>query len=295
MQKYDDLPKMFNDGLLQHSDILIFWGKRGSGKSSLKAMFEVLFMQPRNAKQDLKLCKSLCEELNMAGLNLHPPQDHLVFVNTFTKSVGPHLKRNYAYTFRSLDFGLPNETHPTGLLCPVGKYSFDEDQDLFDSHMGSLATFVSKAIELSRQPELFLMMAVQRPMRIPQDIRDLATFIECESKESFYNKYGRLERTEWTCNIIYNGSNLSKYLESRDVALIDKKVKFVFNGNIYKCYDSRYFLPMFYTGFDNQDFVLEKCQEVDFSPKGFNDFHHNHPIDIPETYRGKKKKGGNDK
>ncbi len=290
MKTYYDISELFEDGIIQHSDILIFWGKRGKGKSSLKCAFEVLFMQPKNAKEDLKLCRSICNDLNDAGLHLHPPEDHLVFVDTYARSIGFGLKKRYAYTFRGIDFGIPNERHPTGLLCPVGKYSFDEAQDLFDSHMGSLATFVSKAMELSRQPELFIMIAVQRPMRIPQDIRDLATFIECVDKKNVYNKYGRLIQTVWTINIIYEGSNLQSYLSSRDKALIDKTIKFAFNWNIYKCYNPRFFLPMFYKGFEGCNFHLEKCQDVAYTPQGFTEYFIQRSIDIPDTYRGKRSK-----
>ena len=295
MKTYDNLQSIFDDGLLRHSDLIAFWGKTGAGKSSLKAVFEVWFMQPRNARSDLKLCAQLCDQINQAGFDLKPPPDHLVFVNTFAQSIGPGLKRTSAYEFYDVDFGLPNDVHPTGLLCPVGKYSFDENQDLFDSHMGHLATFVSKAMELSRQPELFLMFALQRPMRLPQDIRELTTFIECVSKQSYYSKYGRLVKTEWICNLIYKNANLEAYLNSPEDKFVDKQVKFVFHGDIYRCYNSRYFLPMFYAkGPDSKlketTLTLKKCTDTEFSPKGFEDFSKKHNIDLPETYRGKKKK-----
>lgn len=295
MKTYDNLQDIFDDGLLRHSDLVAFWGKTGAGKSSLKACFEVWFMQPKNARADLKLCAQLCDQINNTGLNLQPPTDHLVFVNTYARSIGPKLKRTSAYEFYDVDFGLPNDTHPTGLLCPVGKYSFDENQDLFDSHMGHLATFVSKAMELSRQPELFIMLAMQRPMRLPQDIRELSTFIECVSKQSHYNKYGRLIRTEWTCNIIYKNANLEAYLNNPDMQFVDKTVKFVFYGNIYRCYNSRYFLPMFYARGENTKLkettlTLKRCEDAEFTPQGFKAFHEKHKVDLPETYRGKKKK-----
>lgn len=295
MKTYDNLQSIFDDGLLRHSDLIAFWGKTGAGKSSLKAVFEVWFMQPRNARSDLKLCAQLCDQINQAGFDLKPPPDHLVFVNTFAQSIGPGLKRTSAYEFYDVDFGLPNDVHPTGLLCPVGKYSFDENQDLFDSHMGHLATFVSKAMELSRQPELFLMFALQRPMRLPQDIRELTTFIECVSKQSYYSKYGRLVKTEWICNIIYKNANLEAYLNSPEDKFVDKQVKFVFHGDIYRCYNPRYFLPMFYAkGPDSKlketTLTLKKCTDTEFSPTGFADFSRKHNIDLPDTYRGKKKK-----
>lgn len=293
MKKYDSLQALFDDGIIQHSDMLAFWGKRGAGKSSLMNALAVWFMQPRNARQDLKLCEQLCEEINLAGFSLKVPPDHLVFTNTFVQSIGPRLKRTSAYEFYDIEFGLPNEIHPTAILCPCGKYLFDENQDLFDSHLGHLASFVSKSMELSRQIELFLMFSLQRPMRLPQDIRDLTTFVECESKESFYNRYGRLIRTEWTVNIIYKNAKLEAYLSSADPQYIDKTIKIVFNGNIYRCYNSRYFMPMFYAKGENSKLketalILQKCVDIEFSQSGFEDFYKRHKIDVPDTYRGKK-------
>ncbi len=294
MKTYENLQQIFADELFNHSEILVFWGKRRKGKSSLKARFEVDWMQPRNAKADVRECAAICEQINQTGLNLHPPKDHLVFVNTYAESIGPHLKKTKAYTFKDIEFGLPNATHPTGLLVPIGKYSFDESQDLFDSHMGQLATFVSKGVELSGQIGLTLMIAVQRPKRVPQDIRDLATFIECISFKEIRNKYGRIVRDEWVCNIIYDNANLEAYLGSRDKKYVDKTVKFVFNGNIRRCYNHRYFALMFYKRYEKTavetDFTLERCSDVEYTPNGAKKYFDNHSIEIPETYRGKKKK-----
>ena len=161
--------------------------------------------------------------------------------------------------------------------------------------MGHLASFVSKAMELSRQPELFLMFALQRPMRLPQDIRDLTTFIEPVSKKHYYNKYGRLIRTEWVCNIIYKNANLERYLSTPDKVYVDKTIKIAFNGNIYRCYNPRYFLPMFYAKGENSKLkettlTLKKCSDAEFSPEGFKNFFDKHKVDLPDTYRGKKKK-----
>lgn len=295
MKEYSSLEEIFKDGIFQHSDILIFWGKRGKGKSSLKAVFEVLFMQPQNAKEDLSLARSMCERLNNAGFCIRPPDDHLVFVDTYSRSCSRGLKDRTAYTFQGVDFGLPNETHPTGVVCPCGKYSFDEIQDLLDSHTGALATFVSKAFELSRQLELFIMMAVQRPKRIPLDIRDLATFVECVDRKNYYNKYGVLIKTVWTCNLIYDNADLEAYINTKDPKYINKVVKFAFNGNIYKCYDSHFFMPMFYKGFENRSLTLERCEPVQFCPDGLERYYSQRTIDIPETYRGKKKENNDGK
>lgn len=258
------------------------------------AAFQVWFMQPRNARADLQISKSLCERVNETGFNIHPPNDHLVFVNTFAQSTGHALCEATAYEFDPVGFGLYTKNHPTQLLCPVGKYSFDEIQDLIDSHSGNLAPFVSKTIELSRQLELFLMFALQRPKRLPLDVRELATFIECVGRKNIYNKRNRLIATEWTINIIYNNANLESYLSSHDKKYIDKTIKYRFNGNIYNCYDPNYYMLMFYAGHDKNEILqLQKSSRPQFTENGLKEYYEKHKIDIPESYRGKKKEAKN--
>lgn len=288
MKVYEKIEDIFKDDILSPKDILIIWGKRGKGKSSLAGFFMSEFMRPKIAKQDIKASKELCAKLREVGYPFYPPDDHLVFCDTFFERTGFLSKRSTAYKFNALDFCLPNEIHhPSCPICPHGKYFFDEAQDLFDSHNASLPTFVTKTFELSRQIEIFTAIISQRPMRIHKDIRDLATFVEVVDMKNKYGKYGNLKYSEWTCYIIKDNAVLEKYLTTKDKDLIDIKVKFRFRGNIFKCYDSNYFLPMFFKGFENTQFIFDKGKRTEFSQEGFKNYYKNRLIDIPETYRGK--------
>ena len=297
MKVYSSLKELFDAGIFRQSEIVVFWGGKGSGKSSLKAALECWFMQPKNAKFDLKCSNAFCDRLNNAGIMVRPPDDHLVFVNTYASTFGIARgdRNRLAYMFKATNFGLPSDKYKTELLIPYGKYSFDECQDIYDSHDGNLATFISKAFELSRQLELFIMMAVQRPMRLPKDVRDIATFVECCGKEHYYDDLGRLCKTVWTVKIIYQGENITSYSESRkrNEDLVDKTIKIAFEGNIYKCYDDHFYAPEFYRGRENEKPVFEKCQPVDYSEEGFKQYYKNtDSIDVPENYRGKAQKKG---
>ena len=295
MKVYESILDIFEDGIISPTEIVVIWGKRGSGKSSLAGFFMSEFMRPKIAKNDVRTSQEICSMLRDAGYSLHPPTDHTVFCDTYFESKGFMKKKNVAYSFNAIDFGLPNQIHPTSLLCPCGRYFFDEAQDLFDSHISALPTFVTKAIELSRQLKLFLAIISQRPIRIHKDIRDLSVFIEVKKMTHKYNKYGRILYSEWECNIIYDNAVLEQYLNSKDASLVDKKLKFRYNGNIFKCYDTNYFMPMFFRGFENRDFVLEKSARTQFTSEFFESYLKNRVIDIPETYRGKKPKEKNKK
>ncbi len=290
---YEDILEIFADGVLSPTDVVVIWGKRRKGKSSLAGMFMSEFMREKVAKNDIKLSQKICTKLNTAGFNIRPPSDHTVFCDTYFETHGSH--GNSAYKFNAVDFGLPNDKHPTSLLCPVGRYFFDEIQDLFDSHEGALQTFVTKAVELGGQYKLFLSFVMQRPMRMPKDIRDLAVFIEVVGIQNEYNDWGVLIATYWQCNIIYDNSNLEQYLSTRNPELIDRKVFFKYRGNIFNCYDSDYFLPMFVRGKENESIVLEKTTRTEFSEEYFKEYYKNRVIDIPDTYRGKAKNKNKEK
>lgn len=290
LRVYDKIEDMFADGLFSPTEVIIIWGKRRTGKSSLAGKFMSEFMRPEIAKQDVAVSKQICDKLNEAGYSIRPPSDHTVFCDTFFETKGFMRKPNSAYQFNFVGFGLPNEIHSTSLICPCGRYFSDETQDLFDSHLGSLATFVTKAIELSGQYRLFLCFIAQRPMRIHKDIRDLAIFIEVVGMVNEYSKYGYLLASYWICNIIYDNSQLESYLSSKDEGLIDKQVVFKYRGNIFDCYDTNYFIPMFVRGKEDEGLTLIKTTRTNYSAEYFKEYFENRVVDIPETYRGKKPK-----
>lgn len=284
---YDNLLDVFNDEIITPTEVIIIWGRRRRGKSSLAGWFMSEFMKPYIAKNDVRTSTYICDKLNDAGFNIRPPNDHTVFCDTFFEIPGK--KSVSAYKCRALDFGLPNDTHPTALLCPCGRYFFDESQVIFNSHEGPPPLFVSQCIELSGQYNLFLSFILQRPIRIPKDIRELAVFMEVVKMKNKYSEYGILIASYWIVNIIYENAKLEEYTRTRDPKLIDKVVIFKFKGNIFKCYDSYYFLPMFVRGKENEGLVLEKTQRTQFSQEYFEEYYKNRIIDIPDSYRGKNK------
>ena len=287
---YDDILDMYADGLFSPTESIIIWGKRRKGKSSLAGKLMSEFMRPNIAKQRLRTSNYICSKLNEAGYNIRPPNDHTVFCDTYFENKGFGRKNSSAYKFNSLGFGLPNDIHSTTLLCPAGCYFMDEIQDVFDSHLGALPTFITKAVELSGQYKLFLCFIAQRPKRVHIDIRDLSIFIEVVDLINVYSNYGFLQATYWVCNIIYDNANLEAFLTNRDENLIDKKVVFKFRGNIFDCYDSDYFIPMFVRGKEDEGLVLEHTTRTEFSKEYFKKYFENRVIDIPETFRGKKPK-----
>ncbi len=287
---YESLQDIFADGIFSPTDVIIIWGRRRKGKSSLAGKFMAEFMKPQNAKKDIAIASQICNKLNEAGYVIRPPSDHTVFSDTYFETSTGFRQKNSAYRFNALDFGLPNDIHTTALLCPCGKYFLDEVQDLFDSHLGALPTFVTKCIELSGQYKLFLCLVVQRPKRIHIDIRDLAIFIEVVELRNEYSKYGILVASYWKCNIIYDNAILEQYLNTRDSSLIDRVVVFKYSGNIFNCYDSDYFIPMFVRGKENEGLMLEKTTRTEYSQDYFKEYYKGRVIDIPDTYRGKKTK-----
>ena len=295
MKIYESIQGLFDDGIFTDTDIVIGWGKRGRGKSSGAGWFMSEFMKRKQAKKDVRESRNIAEMLKPAGYCFETPDDHTVFCDTYFEKRGFLRKRTSAYRFNPIRWGLPNDVHETDLICPCGRYFFDEGQSAFDSHVSALAGFVTGGMELSRQAKLFLFITAQRPMRLHKDIRDLATFVEFTGVKKIYNKYGRIMAVEWKINIIYENGILEKYLETRDPNLIDKTIKLRYKGNIFKCYDTNYFLPMFYRKFQHTHVTFEKSKRTEFDEESFKEFFEHRVIDIPDTYRGKKQKESTNK
>ena len=288
---YDKIEDMFADGLFSPTEVIIIWGKRRKGKSSLAGKLMSEFMRPEIARRDVATSQDICNRLNEAGYVIRPPSDHTVFCDTYFETKGFMRPQNSAYRFNYVDFGLPNDIHPTSLLCPCGRYFGDEIQDLLDSHLGALPTFITKAIELSGKYKLFLCFIAQRPMRLHKDIRDLAIFIEVVDLINEYSTIGQhVLASYWVCNIIYDNAMLETYLSNKDPKLIDRQVVIKYRGNIFNCYDSNYFIPMYVRGKENEGLVLEKTTRTEFTSEYFEKYFKNRVIDIPETFRGKKPK-----
>ncbi len=300
MKEYSKIEDIFADGIFTPYETLVVWAKRGKGKSAFAAFLQTEFMKPAMASISLDKAKEKCEKLKRAGIYIEPPRDHLVFNDTFCEDY--RYPGRIAYEIKATDIGIPNKIHRVKQLIPFSQIFLEEIQDLFDSHLGAPPTFVTKSFELGRHNGLFICMTLQRPIRLHKDIRDLATFVEIVQMSVVTNKYGKILKTVWLCNIIYDNANLEAYLQSKDDAYVDLKVKFAFKGNIFNCYDPEFFALAFYSGNNTEELKLTKSQRIDFTPESIQSFEQNHCIDIPETYRGKmlkstkskKKDGDND-
>lgn len=291
MKTYESIEELFADEIISPTEIIIFCGKRGKGKTSLGGWFMNEFMSLRQARARVRKSNIVCDKLWDAGYNLHPPKDHTVFCNTsFIKRTRGMV--NAAYEFDPIDFVLPNETHKSSLVfCPWGCYFIDEAQDIYDSQLQKLPTFVTKMFELSRHIGMFIALFSQRGMRVHKNIRDLSIFIICIGIKVEYNKYGRISAVIWHCRLIYENSDFERYMAAKKSEKeFDGEFYIKVHFNIFNCYDTNYFMPLFFKGMENRDIELQKCTQIEFTPGCFEDFFKNHTIDIPETFRGKKEK-----
>ncbi len=289
MKTYESIEELFKDEIITPTEIIIFCGKRGKGKTSLGGWFMSEFMKPRQARPLVRQANIICDKLYDAGFNLHPPQDHTVFCNTsFIKNT-----RNggAAYIFDPLEFCLPNDVHTKTLVfCPCGHYFIDEAQDIYDSNLAAPPTFVTKNYELSRQLKLFIALFSQRGMRINKSIREISIFIICKDIEVEHNKYGRISSVKWECALIYENSDFECYMQSKKKERVaDLEFYIKANFNIFNCYDTNYFMPLFFRGMQNRDIELVKSKPLSFDPWSFDEFYNNHTIDIPDSFRGKVK------
>ena len=70
--QYNDVQDLIDEGIISPTETIIFWGKRGKGKSSLMGKFMSDFMKPKNAQIRIDMSKPKCEKLRRADIFVEP-------------------------------------------------------------------------------------------------------------------------------------------------------------------------------------------------------------------------------
>ena len=269
--------------------ITIICGEPRAGKTALMTSFALGHMKGRQAHQDLIKCRKLLKPLNNGGFSYTAPPDHLVFADyTIMVGAGGSVR---SYECNGFNLGLFNDKHPTMFLPPAANVYLDEAQKYFNSREKGLADFVSRYYELHGHYRLNVGCTVQRPKLIDLNIRELAAEVIYVQRIEHEQSGHRVLRSEWTCVVFDNVASCITYIESgfADRSRGDK-MRYEFDGNIFKHYDSYAFFPVFLKGNEDGAFNLRHAVPTGYSREEVADFNDEHDYTVPETYY--KKKGG---
>ncbi|MDR3264148.1 MAG: zonular occludens toxin domain-containing protein [Clostridiales bacterium] len=265
----------------------IIFGKRGAGKTALATMFGIDRMT-RFAYDDVKRVKTEIKRLNRGGFGLCFNERHVLFADYAIRSNVEGYSRRQSFEVDGYALGMPDKGHRTMFLPPYSTVILDEAQRYYDSHIpvASFPERVSAFYEFARHYGISAILALQRPMLIQKNIRDLAErFIKVESVKAVEDRYGFVRRCEWDCLEFYDNLDLERYLDSKGREENGKRVKYRCDYDIFRCYDSQSRFAMFLDGFENrEDFDIIESSSVGRTVASIRLYNKFHSWVRPSTY-----------
>jgi len=212
----------------------------------------------------MRECYSRISEWNDGGFNLSldgNPQ-HLVFTNI----KGGVQKGQYrTHEFDVSRFGLLCDENPEPFLMPYGSvFCIDEAQRVVNSRSGGIKDHVSVVSEIKRHNAITIIMACQRIKLIDVNYRDLFhKFIEVLDIEDKQNKYSGIYKIVWTTREFYDSREVDSYVKGESgYKKLGKIVKYSYDGDIFKTYNSTACEPAFYAGAEKLNYEISQSKNM---------------------------------
>ncbi len=273
--------------------ITLVFGLPRVGKSAYLTSLATNFMIERDIYQeDIMNCKRFTNQLNSQGWDFHSPPDHLCFADFKISTCGFGIAKKQSYWCSAYYLGLPNYKHPTILLPPYARIILDESQKYFNSRMSAkFEDFISRFYELHGHMHYDIYLACQRAKLIDLNIREIVgRFVEITKLDIKKDKDGNIRKMTWHCNEFYSNARVEQYLQTSDSKFIEKKTTQTVNFDVFKFYDSHFFLPLFFNGRtpEKSNYFLYKEPIYDLSEENIKKFNLLHDYKTPKTfYKGK--------
>lgn len=245
--EYGDILTLFQQLNPKHSKVMtLIYGDPGAGKSALACACGLENMIYRGQAWKIKQAINKINFLNVMnpGINFQlPTQRHLVFATGFAiidKCYTPN--SNKSYDFDGWRVGLNDNLYPT-IYFPMNSLRiFDEIQKYFPSQQdlpnGKLPIRVSNEFQKSRHYGIYTIGTAQVGTDVNKKLRDISSFIEVESLNFKYSKAGVILQSIWRIKYFQSHAQYSAYIDSHNNDEFAEKFILVFNGNIFKHYNS---------------------------------------------------------
>lgn len=247
--------------------ITIIFGLPGAGKTAFMTYLLKTMYEERKNELFKFTYKKILEINKEYGTNFTLPTQTPIFINTNydVKFKIGFAKEFVPYVFNIKKFGVPIEDidpkkklKSLQFVPPGAKLFIPEFQKYINSHEWEKVPKETRtAFEEHRQWWLDFFIDVQRPVMVAAAVRELASrFIHVVKHENVCNFAGGVESTT------FHTLEFSSWQETEDYVKNGKttggvRKKYVYNGNIFKCYDSYSCRKDFIPTAKDQDFTYE--------------------------------------
>lgn len=249
----------------------IIFGAPGSGKSTLNTFFLIQEYR-QEGRRLLQNTRKRIEEINRERAKpLTLPERPPIYADYKVKIKAGYEKDFEPYFLDGFHLGFDNDAMEVLHVPPGSKIHLSEVQRYYDSRKN--ATFpdwVSRYFEMHRHFGVDVTMDLQRASLVDINIRDLCRhYIEVESMKHTLDDLKRIVQTKFTCREFDSYATVEDYLGNKTKRKNYDVVKYVYEGDIFRCFDSCAYFHRFVPG-DDKDFdYMEFGNNSIIEPKEF--------------------------
>lgn len=220
------------------SELVIFFGNCGAGKSSLMLHFVNEYLKTQG-KARWELSEKILREQNAERKKpLSFPDRPPIYSNLKLK-----LTRNgrefLPFDIKGKDTGISNANEKYKAIYPASLLVFDEAHSEFCSKGDTLPAGQRDFFLKRRHARLIILMAAPRAVLIHKDIRNSgARFIEVRGQKHEYDVFNRIYKTTWRCREFSDKSALEEYITTDGKSGTFTEKTYEHNGNVFNLYDS---------------------------------------------------------
>ena len=250
--------------------IRIFYGDRGSGKTSAVVAIAQEDMYGENADWALEQANAEVAELNAKGFHVSPPKsEHLVYCAKpltidvespdFGHRVSLELDPNRLGIATEEDF-IPQFVYrgSTLVIDELPKYfSSRAWQKFFDG----MSLYWSE----SRKHKIKMYATCQYMDQVEKSIRCHAQITYVHGIEYVYDKFGDVIQSIWTLD------NWERYGDWETKKKPTREI-YVYNGDIRQAYDTNEGEEDYYIGLEKSDFSCEHSKRVEYTPEAIAEY-----------------------
>ena len=239
------------------SEVVIFFGAKGKGKSSLMAHFADDYLKTQGVHRQ-ELSEQLVREEN--ALRIKPlsfPIAPPMYANTKYKLTDSTGKPFEPIPIRGKDIGISNDKENYKALFPAPLIALDEAHREFSSK-GDLPDGQLEFLMECRHHRVIMLLAAPRAVMINKDIRASGSrFIEPRKVINQFDDFKRLYKTTWYCREFLDTSAIEEYISTNGKSDGYIETIYVHSGNVRELYDGYAFRRRFYPK-EGKDFETYK-------------------------------------
>lgn len=229
------------------SEVIIFFGPRGKGKSSLMAHFVDEYLKTQ-AKQRWELSEQIIREQNVKRKKpVSFPDKPPVYSNTKYKLKTRNGADFEPFSITGKEIGVSDNDEKYKALFPAPLIALDEAHEEFCSKGEKLLNGQLKFFMECRHYRVIMLLAAPRAVLIHKDIRASGSrFIEVRGCNNDFDAFKRLYKTTWYCREFLETSAIEEYISTDYKSGNYIETSYIHNGNVRELYDGYAFAGDFF-------------------------------------------------